>query len=79
MNQKVFKKIGFTLTKKDMDDAVNCVPDTIERILKILQTNVLLRMTKLIYEYSYNNTKRKRVRREVCQLHKVKVKWDIIK
>jgi len=36
LNQKVFKKLGFTLTKKDIDDSVNCVPDTIERILKVL-------------------------------------------
>lgn len=36
MNQKLFKKVGFTLTKKDMEDAVNCVPDTIERILRLL-------------------------------------------
>lgn len=36
LNQKVFKKIGFTLLKKDIDDAVNCVPDTVERILKVI-------------------------------------------
>ena len=36
LNQKLFKKLGFTLTKKDLEDAVNCVPDTIERILKVL-------------------------------------------
>ena len=41
LNQKVFKKIGFTLTKKDIDDAVNCVPDTVEKILKVVQTHVL--------------------------------------
>jgi hypothetical protein len=40
LNQKVFKKIGFTLTKKDIEDAVNCVPDTVERILKVVQTHV---------------------------------------
>ena len=36
LNQKLFKKIGFTLCKKDIDDVVNCVPDTIEKILKVL-------------------------------------------
>jgi hypothetical protein len=36
LNQKLFKKLGFTLTKRDMEDAVNCVPDTIERILRVL-------------------------------------------
>jgi hypothetical protein len=40
LNQKIFKKLGFTLIKKDMEDAVNCVPDTIERILKVLQANI---------------------------------------
>ena len=40
LNQKVFKKIGFTLTKKDMDDIVNCVPDTVERVLKAVQIHV---------------------------------------
>jgi hypothetical protein len=41
LNQKVFKKIGFMLTKKDIEDAVNCVPDTVEKILKVVQTHVL--------------------------------------
>ena len=27
LNQKVFKKIGFVLQKKTVDDCVNCVPD----------------------------------------------------
>ena len=40
LNQKVFKKIGFMLSKKDIDDAVNCVPDIVEKILKVLHTNV---------------------------------------
>ncbi len=40
MNQKIFKKIGFSLVKKDMEDAVNSIPDTIERILKVLQANI---------------------------------------
>lgn len=40
LNQKLFKKIGFTLVKKDIDDVVNCVPDTIERILHVLQAHI---------------------------------------
>jgi hypothetical protein len=40
LNQKVFKKLGFTILKKDIEDSVNCVPDTIERILHLLQINV---------------------------------------
>ena len=40
LNQKLFKKLGFTLSKRDMEDAVNCVPDTIERILRVLQLTI---------------------------------------
>ena len=40
LNQKLFKKVGFTLCKKDIEDAVNCVPDTIERILHVLQVSL---------------------------------------
>jgi hypothetical protein len=36
LNQKIFKKLGFTLIKRDMEDAVNCAPDCIERILRVL-------------------------------------------
>jgi RNA recognition motif-containing protein len=36
LNQKVFKKIGFTLTKKDIDEIVSCAPDTVERVLKMV-------------------------------------------
>ncbi len=28
------------MTKKDVEDVVNCVPDTIERILRVLQINL---------------------------------------
>ena len=41
LNQKVFKKIGFTLIKKDIDDAVNCMPDVVEKILKLVHTHVI--------------------------------------
>ena len=61
LNQKVFKKIGFTLTKKDIDDAVNCVPDTIERILKVLQTHVY--QSQLFLKCRrYSNIKRRKLR-----------------
>ena len=40
LNQKLFKKLGFTLSKRDLEDAVNCVPDTIERILRVIQVNI---------------------------------------
>ena len=40
LNQKVFKKLGFSIQKRDIEDVVNCVPDTIERILKLLQPQV---------------------------------------
>lgn len=49
LNQKVFKKIGFTLTKKEIEDAVNCMPDTIEKILKMfrLRVSILIRSYKI--------------------------------
>ena len=60
LNQKVFKKIGFTLTKKDIEDAVNCVPDTVERILKVLKSAVSNSHESLLIVYSLNNINRKR-------------------
>jgi len=33
---KVFKKMGFQLTSNDIDYVVNCKPDSIERVLKIV-------------------------------------------
>jgi len=57
LNQKVFKKIGFTLSKKDIEDSVNCVPDTIERILKVLQTHVSLSLNSTLQIKLYTEKK----------------------
>mmetsp|Transcript_5530 Transcript_5530/g.8248 ORF Transcript_5530/g.8248 Transcript_5530/m.8248 type:complete len:205 (+) Transcript_5530:568-1182(+) len=34
LNTKVFKKLGFLLSKQDIENVINCVPDAIERVLK---------------------------------------------
>ena len=33
---KVFRKMGFKISKPDLDSIVNCVPDAIERVLKVI-------------------------------------------
>ena len=38
LNAKVFRKIGFQLTDEEINDIVNCTPQTVERMLKKLQT-----------------------------------------
>ena len=40
LNQKVFKKLGFFLSKKEIDDVVNCLPDHVEKVLKTLQIHI---------------------------------------
>ena len=40
LNLKVLKKIGFSLSKKDIESVVNCVPDAIERVLRALQVHL---------------------------------------
>ena len=35
-NQKVLKKLGVNLTKQQMDEIINCVPDAVEYALKLL-------------------------------------------
>jgi len=37
LNQKVFKKMGFQLNQTDIEAVINCVPDAIERVLKVVQ------------------------------------------
>ncbi|KRW99159.1 Calponin homology domain [Pseudocohnilembus persalinus] len=37
LNQKVFKKMGFQISKIDIDHVVGAVPDAIERVLKVVQ------------------------------------------
>jgi len=38
--EKVFKKMGFTLNKNDIEDVINCVPEAIERVIKIVQIKI---------------------------------------
>lgn len=35
LNQKVFRKLGFQLSKQDCEDIANAVPGAIERVLKL--------------------------------------------
>ena len=37
MNVKVFKKLGLNLSKKEIENVVNMVPDSIEKILIALK------------------------------------------
>lgn len=40
LNLKVFKKIGFQLSTSDIEQVVNCVPDSVERVLKVIQVKI---------------------------------------
>lgn len=40
LQQKVFKKIGFQMDQKHVDDIVNCVPGAVEKLLKNFQVKV---------------------------------------
>lgn len=40
LNVKVFKKMGFQLAPQDIEAVVNCMPDAIERVLKLVQIKV---------------------------------------
>lgn len=40
LNVKVFKKIGLNLSKKEIEDVVNMVPDQIEKVLIAVKTQI---------------------------------------
>ncbi|CAI2380220.1 unnamed protein product [Moneuplotes crassus] len=40
LNQKVFKKLGFQISKKDIEGIVNAHPEIIERVLKKVKDNI---------------------------------------
>ena len=40
LNQKVFKKLGFQVSKKDIQSIVNAEPETIERVLKVVKEHL---------------------------------------
>eukprot|EP00762_Andalucia_godoyi_P002301 ANDGO_07474.mRNA.1 hypothetical protein len=43
LNQKVLRRLGFVISKADIEDTVNCVPGTVERILR----QFMLRLGKM--------------------------------
>ena len=40
LNQKVFKRLGFTVSRQDCDAVVNCVAGSIERVLKLVKVKI---------------------------------------
>ncbi|CAG9316559.1 unnamed protein product [Blepharisma stoltei] len=40
LNVKVFRKMGFQIARTDIDNIVNCNPETIERVLKVVQDKI---------------------------------------
>mmetsp|Transcript_79886 Transcript_79886/g.93365 ORF Transcript_79886/g.93365 Transcript_79886/m.93365 type:complete len:212 (-) Transcript_79886:59-694(-) len=40
LNKKVFKKIGFQLSKNDIDTVVNCAPEAIERVILFVRSRI---------------------------------------
>jgi hypothetical protein len=40
LNKKVLKRLGYQLTKADVENLVNCMPDMIERVLKNVKLKV---------------------------------------
>lgn len=42
MEEKVFRKMGFQLTNNDTEAVINCMPEAIERVLKVLQVKLQL-------------------------------------
>ena len=43
LNTKVFKKMGFQIASADVEAVVGCIPDAIERVLKLVQLKVSLK------------------------------------
>ncbi|CAD8059369.1 unnamed protein product [Paramecium sonneborni] len=40
LNTKVFRKMGFQITQKDIDAVISVVPEAVERILKVVQVKI---------------------------------------
>lgn len=40
LNTKVFKRLGFTVTRQDTEACCNCVPGAVERVLKLVKTKI---------------------------------------
>lgn len=45
LNNKVFRRLHFTLTKEDIEAVASCEPQMIERILKLLKYKDLVRLS----------------------------------
>eukprot|EP00824_Muranothrix_gubernata_P004355 TRINITY_DN15532_c0_g1_i2.p1 TRINITY_DN15532_c0_g1~~TRINITY_DN15532_c0_g1_i2.p1 ORF type:complete len:172 (-),score=19.49 TRINITY_DN15532_c0_g1_i2:61-576(-) len=41
LNKKVYKKMGFQISSTDIEDIVNCVPETVERVIKLIQSKII--------------------------------------
>jgi hypothetical protein len=42
LNQKVFKRMGFQLSKQECEAIANCKPGAVERVLKLVQNQIML-------------------------------------
>ncbi len=40
LNAKVFKRIGFMVTKQDCEACCNCKPGAVERVLKLMKVKI---------------------------------------
>jgi len=40
LNKKVFRKMGFQISRNDIDQVINCAPDAIERVLKLVREKI---------------------------------------
>ncbi|CAG9327322.1 unnamed protein product [Blepharisma stoltei] len=40
LNTKVFRKMGFQIARSDIDSIVNCAPEVIERVLRLIQEKI---------------------------------------
>ncbi len=40
LNAKVFKRLGFMVTKQDVEACCNCKPGAVERVLKLIKVKI---------------------------------------
>lgn len=50
LNRKVLRRINFSISEQDIEDLVNCVPGTVERVLKNFEAKVAKYRAKKIAE-----------------------------
>ncbi|EGR27238.1 sperm flagellar protein 1, putative [Ichthyophthirius multifiliis] len=51
LQQKVFRKLGLQISKQDINNIINCVPESIERVLRVIQ----IRIQDMINEQQNNS------------------------